>query len=466
MMSENKLNKIKLFSIRAIYVLFFIYTILQSVVYANTLRCTAPDEIAHTSYVAYLYDTKKIIPNFEDMHMLNNSPIKWSFDCYAYRKDLVNYLCHPPLYYHIMRLAGGISHADNHDFFIVNFSRLRYFSIGIMATGLFAMLYIGYSRIDKKHPIAHLLYSAIVCSVPMLAYEGGAVTNDNLTLLTVALGLLGYFRFIEEKRNFTTYLLIALGISASLLTKMTAAILLVIMGAILLLYTMIKEHSIKKSLNKYFLLSIPIYLITLVYFGIMYSKYGTITPSLELICTKEYFESTYFFTPARQRVNYSLSEYLRYYFENFFLSFCSCYGGEFYYKLSVFSKAALVIEVLFFLPVPVLIMGFFKKKIPAITFVICGYLSIIITFLMQLKSAYKSFLGRGYMGGYQARYYIAAVVIFGISADIIYSSIITLPAFTKSKYAKLFKAGLNIVCIAFIIALVYANFPFYLKHFT
>ena len=471
--------------ILAIYVIFFFYTIGQSFYYEKVLPGTSPDEIAHISYVVYLHDTNAVIPKFEDMHLISGM-LNWSEEpWYKYIDDLTNYVCHPPLYYQIMRLSCGIEDTANYHLYSIYKTRMRHFSLGIFAIGLILLLYIGYSRISKDKPLLHLFYATAATGIPMLAFEGCAVTNDNLALVTACITILGLIRFSEKKRGYLTYILIAVGITASLLTKMTTALMCIIMAVMILFFCMLKERSIKASLKKEFFVTIPIYCFALAYFGIMYKNYGTIQPSLELICTKEYFESTvYYIDPADRVVFGSFGEFTKFYFSQFFLSWSgivSTYGT--YLKAAATTKTAMVMNVLWLFPVFILVPAVRKQNNALALPVFTGWLACILTNMLQFKSAWGVYLTRGYLGGNQARYYLPFIFALAMALSFIFTSLEQpvdgTPGVGNSLSQKNEASGfrnqlsrrfiinhiLYAVAIGYTALLFYSNMPFFLLHY-
>ncbi|SFH94995.1 hypothetical protein SAMN04487830_11418 [Pseudobutyrivibrio sp. OR37] len=463
-----------------LYVFFLIYTAAVGVFYAHYVPDSSPDESAHIAYVYYLRETGEIIPHFENMHIFNNVVMKWSEEPnYEYQTSLVNYLCHPPLYYHIMRLAGGFAPTESDVVMTIHKMQLRYFSMGIALIGIGIMLYIGYSRLPKQRPWLHLIYAVTVTNIPMLAYELCAVTNDALALVTSAICILGLIRFCEGKRNVGTYMLIAAGISASLLTKLTAAMLCIFMALIVLIVSMIKERSLKSLICKEFLFSIPVYAIAAIYYVLVYQRYGTIHPSLELICSKEYFENTIYYVSEAHRVSYSFNEYLSYYFERFFLSWSGIESIHRFMKTYTYSLTAIPFELLWVLPVLVF-APIVRKKADALSLpILAGWISCVLTFIYQLKSAYGTYITRGYLGGFASRYYLPFIPILALSLALIFVSLLIENGFnadteeikvngTIATFGKrmLYNHLIYLSGLGYAALLFYGNFPFFLLHFA
>lgn len=473
-------KKGRIIFLRFMYAFFLIYTMATGIFFAHYVPDSSPDESAHIAYVYYLKESGEIIPHFEDMHIFNNVVMKWSEEPnYEYQLPLVNYLCHPPLYYHIMRLAGGFASTESDVVVTIQKMQLRYFSMVIALIGVAIMLYIGYSRLSKDRPWLHLLYAITITSLPMLSYELCAVTNDALALITGAICILGLIRFCEEKRGLGTYMLIAAGISASLLTKLTTAMLCIFMALIVLIVTMIKERSLKSLFAKEFLLSIPVYAIAVIYYALIYNRYGTIHPSLELITSKEYFENTIYYVAESKRASYTFNEYLSYYFERFFLSWSGIESIHRFMKTYTYSLTAIPFELLWIIPV-LLFTPLINKRAGSLALPLqAGWIACVLTFIYQLKSAYGTYLTRGYLGGFASRYYLPFLPVLALALGTILVSLLldngfnaetdeitvsgSLANFGKRMFYNqlIYSIGLGYAFMLF-----YGNFPFFLLHFA
>jgi len=461
-----------------LYIMAFVYVAFQGMYFVKTLPGYSPDESAHISYIYYLNKTDKLIPDFEDMDIFNDEPMKWSVDYYALPEQSVNYLCHPPLYYQIMRLAGGFTDTEDPLAVQIDKNRLRLSSSFISSIGVILLLYIGWSRITHKKPWLHLMYCTAATSVPMLGFEFAGVTNDSLALVTSCICIIGLIRFSEKKRGYITYTLIAVGITASLLTKMTAALLCILMALIILGFSMIRERSFFGCLKYEFWVTSPIYLIAIAYYIYIYNKYGVIQPSLELISTQEYFQSTIYYTDPAQRINYTLMGYCQYYLNKFFLSWSGIEAARSFMKLTPFSKATLPCELLWIFPV-LLVIPRARQKAGRLSLpVFAGWVSCVITFAIQMKSAYGTYLTRGYMGGFQSRYYLPFLFAFGMGAVFVFQSALVDSGFdedteitTVKDISSWARSTLNnnlvyLMALGYIFLLFYGNFPFFLMHFT
>ncbi|SDB53361.1 hypothetical protein SAMN02910298_02721 [Pseudobutyrivibrio sp. YE44] len=466
--------------IAGLYILGFLYIAGQGIFYATDLPDSSPDEVAHISYIYYVDTTNELIPHFEDMHLFNTAPInglgEGIDDYYIYNYGMINYLCHPSLYYQIMRAAGGFNDIEQY-VVEVDKMRLRYFSFGISLLGVAMLLYIGWSRINKSKPWLHLIYITSATCIPIMCLEMCAVTNDSLALLTTSLCALGLIRFCEEKRNFATYLMISGGITFSFLNKMTAAMLCVVMSLIVLVVTIIKEKSFAKSLKKEFWFTTPLFILPIIYIIVIYQRYGVLQPTLKVIAPQGYFEHSFFFVPEEDRPPATLLGYILVYFNNFFLSWAGLVTQDLALrKTSPFAISTLPMELLWIAPAFAFTKKF-KKAAGALTLpIIAGWFSILITFLLQLKKAYGNFINNGYTGGSQARYYVPLIFCLALAVVFVFESLIkdngfdpqtettTVSSIKDFGIRTILNQSTYLVGLIYSLLLFYGNLPFFLLH--
>ncbi len=321
MKKEN--NKYR-YLIVVIYILTFLFFVFKMFFYSQYVA-RFPDEIQQISYIAYLEKTHVVIPDFKSMTVLmqNNGNINsnTNLDIVNLEKagedytfgDSFNQLCHPPLYYDIMRLSQAVK--VNGNIVTVHIFRLRCFSMALSALALLLILYIGYTRVGKN-PLLHCLYAAISVSVPMLAYECAGINNDSLALLGLSVFILGLLRFSENKRNYGTFFIISLGVFISFMSKLTAGTIVFISLLIYLAITIIKEKNAWFMISKKFLASLPLYLITAAYFLAVYLQTGSIQPTYKSLDPQGFYNSS-FYVPVANRTNMSFYEYTCFYFKKF-----------------------------------------------------------------------------------------------------------------------------------------------------
>ncbi|MCC8101913.1 MAG: DUF2142 domain-containing protein, partial [Clostridiales bacterium] len=298
-----------------VYAFLFLYALLQMTYYENYVGRT-PDEMQHISYIAYLEEKDVLIPDFTEMTygtlFSENSAMDdvWRLD---WTNEAVNYLGHPPLYYQIMRLANAISFESYGTVCVVRIDRLRRFSMAIAALALLLIFYIGFTRLEHRNPCLHLLYGMITTSVPMMLYGAGGISNDTLALLTVTIYFLGILRFVEQKRDWKTYLLIAVGVTATMLTKTTAGLMTALASVVVIVVCLLREKSWKRLFHRSFFATLPVYLPAVFYFLYIYKLYGTFQPSLADFVSEEYFRNSSFYVQEEERAVMTLYQYFLYY---------------------------------------------------------------------------------------------------------------------------------------------------------
>lgn len=210
------------------------------------------DEDAHIGYIDSLTQNHTVLlPDFKNMHVINDN------DGYPYfnhdAKSMIltdanrsgkgeNYLGHPPLYYQLMRIVGARDIGNGYTF--INYQRMWVTTIAFIVIAMLIYIYIAFTRLKLSIPV-HLMIATGLTTQTMMQGTFFGLNNDSLAFLTVAIFSLGAFRFIERKYNFLTYLLICAGISAAVLTKLTAGIAVVVIAILLLIYDIVKHKHLK-----------------------------------------------------------------------------------------------------------------------------------------------------------------------------------------------------------------------------
>lgn len=433
MQNIQDLKSKKTWFVILIYAVMLVYFIYKMIFYSNYVG-GFPDEIVHISYVAYLQDENKIIPDFAKMTILASKDGS-SFsatDSFKTNEPFVftqgvNYLGHPPLYYQIMRLSGGIKIKNGDVTF--NIDRLRAFSQFIAVLAMLIVFYIGFSRIGKN-PAFHLLYASIVTSVPMLAFTCAGINNDTMAFLGVSIFMLGILRFSERKRNLLTYFLIGIAVFISFLSKETAGVIIAIALLAILIYTGLKEKSLRFLVSRNFLATLPLYFAVAAYYLIVKSQTGTLLPTIRTLSPAQFYASGFYVQPAK-RVFMNFGQYASYYFYNFMKTWYSIQSHIILNKTGMlYSRNKIALLALWAAPlfslIPLMIRNK-KKKVNNSAFfaAFAVYLGVILTAFYQFLRAYDEFKNvSGYLGGYQSRYYLCG--ISAIALAIVY--------FTKSIY--------------------------------
>ncbi|MDR3551508.1 MAG: glycosyltransferase family 39 protein [Clostridia bacterium] len=443
-----------------------------------------PDEMAHISYIAYLEKNPCIIPDFSKMTIMTRDTIGNTTDgSIASRENFTgtfkftgsfNYLGHPPLYYQIMRLSGGVRIVG--DTVTIHIVRLRVFSMAIALLAMLLVLYIGFSRI-RGRPVLHLLYAAICVSVPMLAYDCAGINNDTLALLGVTVFILGLLRFAEKKRNTGTFLLIATGVSIAFFSKLTAGVIVLVATAIFLLITLIREKNLRFILSKRFLITLPLYLITAAYFIAVHLQTGSFQPSFVKLEPQQFYASSFYVAPLK-RTFMRFMVYFNYYASRFVGTWTGIASHvSLYKKGSIYSLNQIGLESLIVLP---LLLVFFRNKDRSrntdTSVVFAVYFAIVITALTQFLRAFYEFrYVSGYLGGFQSRYYLCGISAIALAVVFIAQRVGGLEPYTKEKdtrpnggisYLMIRQVSVQVLCVLFVALLVYEDFVYFVLHFT
>lgn len=450
----DKENKISKYIIIAIYIFAVIFSVGKMMFYSERVS-NFPDENAHIGYVAYLEKTNEFIPDFEKMPTAGNVNVDTEIRTMVFAPNTINNLRHPPLYYHLMRLSNAITFEDDNTF-TVNLDKIRYFSMAIGIIAFVLMFYIGYTRF-KKYPIIHLLFSTIIISVPMMCYGLAGVNNDTLALLTTTIAMLGLIRYSEKKCNFGTYFLIALGVSATVLIKMTAGIVVFIAAIGVLAVSMIKEKSWSGLVCWKFLATCPIYLAAFLFYMLMLVRYGSFQPSLHTL-SEEFAWSTGFYLPAEQRIMQSLLKYILYFTKSFFTTWEGIFSHITLAKNNFWDGFSFFLMWIF----PIVVSLRSNKRLNYRCPIASMYVGLMVSFIMQLVNGYIGLLTRGYLGGYQSRYYLCAILIFALAGALLLEKQLDM----KTADADLRQKVVTSASVVYIGLLTYGDFVYFLLHYT
>lgn len=422
-----------------------------------------PDEVVHVSYVAYLEQEDKVIPNFKDMRILEGVDVekKGSQDC-KFSETSINYLGHPPLYYNILRIFSGIE--TEGDTVTVNVGRLRVISQAIVFIGLLIAAYIGFTRISRL--ILNFLYSVIIVSVPMLAYSSAGVSNDALCFVGINVLLLGFIRVLEDKRDKKTYFIVGIGYFILLLTKLTAGLVGVLAGVMIIAYICIKEKSIKILFNKNFAMTLPLYILCALYYLYTMKTYGSVNPSLSVIAP-EYYKTTGFYIPEDKRVLMNFAQYKQYYWTNFIKSWTGISSHVALLKEGIIlTKDTIGIALILIFPL-ISILPISKNKTKKAAMAV--YLGIVFCILYQFYTVYNGYKNvNGYPGGFQSRYYLCGIAAMGLLIVTFFEDLYELfqSAIKNKNVLNIIKVAFCIFFICFGILLIKEDFVYFINHFT
>ncbi|MFT8330070.1 ArnT family glycosyltransferase [Bifidobacterium psychraerophilum] len=368
-----------------------------------------PDELAHISYIAYLKHSPALIPDFSQMRVYgvngDSGTITMS------QSEGFNYLGHPPLYYQIMKIIGGFSENNGVVHFDLNSLRLKSLCIGLL--GIALIFYIGFTRLPKI-PLLQLLFGLLIISPPNMIYVMSGISNDTLALLTVSIFVFGIVRFYERRYNFLTYVLIALGIGGSLLTKLTAGVIVGVSAVLVVAYTVWKERSVKPFIRPSFLTTLPLYLIPVAYFFSIWRRFHTIQPGSSSLAYEEYIRSTAY-TPILERDQMGIWDFVTSYVKNFMNTWFNLAGGTAVPRnmdSPLYSIDRLGVVLILLLPFVLFVV---RSRSRSKGFILCGLVGVLSAFVVQVRSVYSSVLNAGRFGGYSSRYYLCAISIFALA---------------------------------------------------
>lgn len=368
-----------------------------------------PDERTHLSYIAFMKMHGGWVPDFPAMRIYPNlrpGVMNLADD----PQNTFNYLGHPPLYYKLMSLIGGM-HIQGSTV-VYDEMRLRLTSFAIGVAGLLLVLYIGFTRIAHI-PMLHLLFVLIVISPANMIYGMSGFSNDTLLLLTVSVFILGVIRFMEERYDLLTYALIALGLSATMLTKLTGGLIVAVMTVLLVTYTLLVVRRPRRILRPAFYVTVPVYLIPAAYFALLHSRLHTIQPGYQQLAPKE-FMSTGWYTPMSKRTPLTIAEYAPYFFKRLLDCWSSIVGYTPVARpgTTPFTIDAIGVTLIFLAPLAV----FFFAKSAAQRYLAMGAISILVAVLYQFQIGFAAAFGRGDVdGGVQSRYYQCAMAFFALA---------------------------------------------------
>jgi len=369
------------------------------------------DERAQVSYIAAMIKDRKFFVRFEDIKLLDNitayNPESLNLT------DYVDYLGHPPLYYWIMSFTKSIKWVGDSKV-TLDMTALRNQSALIGFIGIILAFYIGFRCIKKDMPVFHLFYAVAVTSVPMYLYSIAGVTNDTLTLVFFAIFMLGLIRISEDRFDFLTYILIGVGISGSLLTKLTAGMLVCITAILYVIIRCIKDKSLKVICNKYFFTSLIIYIPAVVYYVYILVTYNKISPTIKDFDPQYFYKSTLYYDFCVRSYR-TAGRYFYYYWESYFSTWTGIFAHVQFVKYeSLIAWDRIYVILLVLGPIA---MFFINKKTKRkyMGFFISGYIAFIIVNIMQFYRAYNTyFYSSGFPGGYQSRYYLCLVPMFAL----------------------------------------------------
>ena len=419
-----------------IYGLALLYYVLKQVYFAVWIG-GFPDQMAHMSYLVYLSEHPTLFPDFRAIQYCSLWSDQNGIAALWPQEGSINIMVHPPLYYLIMNIFAGVRPLGDGTYG-VDVMRLRWMNIILSSSAVILAFRLGYTRMKEKHPLVHVLYALAIVTLPMLAYVGASLNNDNLAIFAMVIFFTGLLRYSEGKEDLKTYLLVGVGFFLGSFAKLTTALMFLIMLGVVLVMSIIRTKSLKLILNKYFLVTLPFYLLFLVYEIHVKRTCGAWQPSL-LDLNPEYYYTTVFYVPPEQRVPMTFFQYVRTFVEGIGYSWSSlyCHNAE---VTRIMKNLAW--GIIYWIPVAAAVFAGFRSlirrdgdKLPLP--VALGFLG---TLAYHFYSNWKGYPVSGYLGAVQARYYLGMIVPF---AFVMCSRVV--PLFKKRKTLGIILAAILII---------------------
>lgn len=418
--------------IQIIYIVSLFFFVARGIDYLKSEYLGPYDEMTQISYLTYLEEEKDIIPEFKNMtmlvvagteseHIVQITALQQNTGIFAGEiTDTVCYLGHPPLYYILLSLLDTVTIED--DIVYIDILDLRLFNFFIVVLAVALMFYIGYTRIEKD-PKVHLLYAMIITSFPLLSYTSLTINNDNLTILTVAITMLGALRVYECKYDIKTYIIVAVGVCGTIMTKLTAGLIIVVAAVLMLIYKCFILKEKQCILNKNFFITLPIYILTLSYFVDVFLRYGTVQPYITDLVEFDVFKHYPTFYEEELQNKLGFAGFIASFFSKFSTQWVSgqysvngVFLSEGQRNIIEFIWCGLWLVVLYYC------IGMFIKdnKKKFLGFFSCG---IIATVTYQIFNAWGHYVDYGH-GATQSRYYICILFIMALMMVNVFENII------------------------------------------
>lgn len=422
-MKVNNIKKnVDAIKIYLAYVVLFSAFVFKLFFYANEDFST-PDSSAHISYIVYMEENEdKLIPQFENIYMYTRVALEEENGetiAVLEKGGLKCYLGHPPLYYKIMQMCDTVQIDENGTAY-VNYSKLRNLNIFMSSITMLIVLMAGYNLIKKNGNSwkIHFLYTAICTTLPLYGYVGSGINNDNLCNLGVVIFWIGLLNYVERGYSYKTFWLVSLGIFVSMFAKLTTGLIVVVATLLMIIVDIIKTKKASIVFNKFFASTIPVYIIVLAYFIYIYINYGAFQPSYDIIASQEEFQASPFFVAETERIQLTLWEDVKWFFSGLWRTWVATYTTGFMVERKGIEAIGYVIILFLFCVAIIKEIYVYVKKCPEYNDVISMAfgLSIIAVIIIHCCQHYQGYLSRGYIGGYQARYYMPCIPIIAVGA--------------------------------------------------
>lgn len=459
MKKEKETSTRNLVLLYILYGLLFALFIFKMFFYANEIN-DVPDQIAHLSYVIYLEEhPEKIIPQFENVKLYEmldqfqdgNSTIT----VYEKTNDTI-YMSHPPFYYKFMQLCDVVEVSAGRAY--VNTEKLCGINIFITSLTMILILLTGFHKLLQYRVdwTIHFLFAAICTCLPLYGYVGSGVNNDNLCNLAMVIFWMGLISYIDNRYCVKTYWLIAAGLILSVCSKLTAGLIILLVSTIIVLADIFVNKKATIICNKYFLMTIPAYVIVLCYFVIIYSRYGSFQPSYIAFVTDEEYKASMFYVEEAMRTNLTLGESIKYYCSSLLSTWMGTYSIRYgIYRTGILAFPFTLVLLLFLVWAIVGLCKFLKNRelgTHIISFAIAA--AVIVMMVVQFIRYWSGYLITGYMGGCQARYYAPCLpaLAFGV-CELVCESV--------KKCGKIRERVVQMVTVLMGILLIYADFFYF-----
>ena len=365
------------------------------------------DQGNHLSYMLYLAHQPSLLPDFRAVPMYITTGTLDGLTVYAPVEGTLNNMTHPPLYYLLMAFFGGIRLLPGGGG-ALDLMRLRVMNMILSASAVALAFHLGCTRIRSRSPLTHALYAFAVATLPMLAYLGTSINNDNLALLALVIFFAGLLRYEEDQLDWKTYTLIGLGFLTGGMAKLTTALMCLLMLGTVLVLDIIRTKSLRLILNRWFLIALPFFVLFLVYEIHIRRTYGSWQPSTYNL-NPEYFYRTEFYTPPEKRLPLTFLQYFRRFAEGMGHTWSSMYGENPTFNEAMHNG---VFGVVYWIPVALTVLAAVRDLVKrtgdrlALP-VAAGFLGAMA---YHLYSNWTGYPISGYLGGCQARYYLAMIV--------------------------------------------------------
>ena len=365
------------------------------------------DQGNHLSYICYIARYPSLLPDFRAMTLYNRVGTQDGLARYAIYKGTLGNMTHPPLYYLLMAFLGDIRLLPDGGA-LIDLTRLRVINMALSTGAITLAFYLGYTRIRSLSPVTHALYAFAITTLPMLAYLGASVNNDNLALLALVIFFAGLLRYEEDQLDWRTYTLIGAGFLIGAMTKLTTALMCLLMLGTILILDVIRTKSLRLILNKYFLIALPCFLLFLAYELYIRKTYGSWQPTMYNL-NPEYFYQTEFYTPPEKRLPLTFMMYVRRFTEGMGHTWSSFYGENPTLNEKMHNG---VFGAVYWIPVVMTVFaavrGLIRKTKDRLALpVTVGFLGAMA---YHFYSNWTGYPISGYLGGCQARYYLAMIV--------------------------------------------------------